>query len=249
MWTWSPQENKGIKYYRIYRSKDGISYHLIGISRPWINRYADYVGETGYKAWYKVSAVDYALNESPFSDAIAATTYPMTDEQLLDMVQEAHFRYYWEGAEPHSGLAREDIPGRRNMIATGASGFGIMAIIVATERGFITRDQAVERLTRITSFLSQADKFHGAVSHFIDGSTGKTIPYFGTKDNGGDLVETSFLAQGLLAARQYFTRNTDNEKLIREELILFGGTSNGTGTSDIATALFCIGTGRPTRRG
>jgi len=135
------------------------------------------------------------------------------------------------------------------MIATGASGFGIMAIIVATERGFITRDQAVERLTRITSFLSQADKFHGAVSHFIDGSTGKTIPYFGTKDNGGDLVETSFLAQGLLAARQYFTRNTDNEKLIREELILFGGTSNGTGTSDIATALFCIGTGRPTRRG
>lgn len=145
----------------------------------------------------------------------------MTDEQLLDMVQEAHFRYYWEGAEPHSGLAREDIPGRRDMIATGASGFGIMAIIVGTERGFITRDEAVERLTRITSFLSKADKFHGAVSHFMDGSTGKTIPYFGTKDNGGDLVETSFLAQGLLAARQYFTRNTDNEKLIRERIDTF----------------------------
>ncbi|MBZ4652363.1 MAG: hypothetical protein JG761_1163 [Proteiniphilum sp.] len=219
--AWAQLENSGIKYYRIYRSKDGISYHPIGISRPWINRYADYVGETGYKAWYKVSAIDYALNESPFSDAIAATTYPMTDEQLLDMVQEAHFRYYWEGAEPHSGLAREDIPGRRDMIATGASGFGIMAIIVGTERGFITRDEAVERLTRITSFLSKADKFHGAVSHFMDGSTGKTIPYFGTKDNGGDLVETSFLAQGLLAARQYFTRNTDNEKLIRERIDTF----------------------------
>ena len=219
--VWSPQQNKGIKYYRIYRSKDGISYHPVGISRPWINRYADYMGETGYQAWYKVTAVDDAWNESPFSEAMAATTFPMTDEQLLDMVQEAHFRYYWEGAEPNSGLARENIPGRRDMIATGASGFGIMAIIVATERGFITREEAVERLTRITSFLSEADKFHGAVSHFMDGSTGKTIPFFGQKDNGGDLVETSFLAQGLLAARQYFNRDTGNEALIRERIDTF----------------------------
>lgn len=219
--VWKPQAKGEIKYYRIYRSDDGISYKPIGISRPWLNRYTDFAGETGYKAWYKVTAVDYALKESPASGAIAATTYPMTDEQLLDMVQEAHFRYYWEGAEPNSGLARENIPGRRDMIATGASGFGIMAILVATERGFITRDEAVERFTTITSFLSGADKFHGAVSHFIDGTTGKTIPFFGKRDNGGDLVETSFLIQGLLAAHQYFNRDTGEEKLIREKIDTF----------------------------
>lgn len=219
--VWTPQSNGEIKYYRIYRSDDGISYNPIGISRPWLNRYTDYVGETEYKAWYKVTAVDYALNESPASEAIAATTYPMTDDQLLDMVQEAHFRYYWEGAEPNSGLARENIPGRRDMIATGASGFGIMAIIAATERGFITREEAVDRFTAITSFLSGADKFHGAVSHFIDGTTGKTIPFFGQRDNGGDLVETSFLLQGLLAAHQYFNRDRDEEKLIRERIDSF----------------------------
>ena len=219
--VWTPQSNGEVKYYRIYRSDDGISYNPIGISRPWLNRYTDYVGETEYKAWYKVTAVDYALNESPASEAIAATTYSMTDEQLLDMVQEAHFRYYWEGAEPNSGLARENIPGRRDMIATGASGFGIMAIIAATERGFITREEAVDRFTAITSFLSGADKFHGAVSHFIDGTTGKTIPFFGQRDNGGDLVETSFLLQGLLAAHQYFNRDRDEEKLIRERIDSF----------------------------
>lgn len=219
--VWTSQANEEIKYYRIYRSKDGTNYTPVGIGRPWMNRFTDYVGETGYKAWYKITVVDYTFNESPASEAMAATTYPMTDEQLLDMVQESHFRYYWDGAEPHSGLARENIPGRRDMIATGASGFGIMATLAATERGFITRDEAVERFISITSFLTQAEKFHGAVAHFINGKTGKTIPYFGPKDNGGDLVETSFLVQGLLAAHQYFDRNTEKEQQIREKIDVF----------------------------
>lgn len=219
--VWTSQANEEIKYYRIYRSKDGTNYTPVGIGRPWMNRFTDYVGETGYKAWYKITVVDYTFNESPASEAMAATTYPMTDEQLLDMVQESHFRYYWDGAEPNSGLARENIPGRRDMIATGASGFGIMATLAATERGFISRDEAVERFISITSFLTQAEKFHGAVAHFINGKTGKTIPYFGPKDNGGDLVETSFLVQGLLAAHQYFDRNTEKEQQIREKIDAF----------------------------
>ena len=219
--AWRPQENDGIKYYRIYRSEDGDIYVPVGIRRRWMNRFTDYVGETGYKAWYKVTAVDYAFNESPASEAIAAATYPMTDEQLLDMVQEAHFRYYWEGAEPNSGLARENIPGRSNMIATGASGFGIMAILTAAERGFITREEAIDRFITITSFLEKTEKFHGAVSHFIDGKTGRAVPFFGQKDNGGDLVETSFLAQGLLEAHQYFDRNSNKEKQIREKIDAF----------------------------
>lgn len=216
--AWTPQNNGQIKYYRIYRSTDGANYTPVAIRRPWLNRFTDFVGETGYKAWYKVTAVDYALNESPASNAVSALTYSMTDQQLLDMVQEAGFRYYWEGAEPVSGLAPENIPGRKNMIATGASGFGIMAIITAVERGFITREEAVERFLRITSFLEKADKFHGAVSHFIDGSTGKVEPFFGARDNGGDLVETSFLFQGLLVAHQYFNKETTHEKQIRKSI-------------------------------
>ena len=142
----------------------------------------------------------------------------MTDSELLDMVQEAQFRYYWDGAEPASGLARENIPGRGDMIAAGASGFGIMATIVGIDRGFVTRAEGVERFLKITSFLERADRFHGAYAHFMDGPTGKVETFFGGKDNGADLVETSFLFQGLLAARQYFDGDNQEEALIRSRI-------------------------------
>jgi exo beta-1,2-glucooligosaccharide sophorohydrolase (non-reducing end) len=153
-------------------------------------------------------------SETALSNTVSAATKLMTDEELLDMVQEAHFRYYWEGAEKSSGLALENIHGRRNMIATGASGFGIMTLLVGAERKFITRAQLVQRFQKIVAFLEKADKFHGAVPHFIDGTTGKTDAYFGPRDNGADLVETSFLAQGLLAAKQYLNPAVADEKII-----------------------------------
>lgn len=128
----------------------------------------------------------------------------MTDDELLTMVQEASFRYYWDGAHPTAGLALENIPGDPDLVAVGASGFGIMALLVGIERGFITRRDGVERMRRIADFLERADRFHGAWPHFLNGRTGRVIPLFGRYDNGGDLVETAFLAQGLLAARQYF---------------------------------------------
>jgi hypothetical protein len=134
------------------------------------------------------------------------------------MVQRACFRYYWEGAEPNSGLARENIPGRHNMVATGASGFGIMAIITGASRNFVTRNEAIARFNKILDFLEKSDRFHGAYPHFLDGITGKTEPFFGTRDNGADLVETSFLIEGLLAARQYFDLENEAEKSIRQRI-------------------------------
>ena len=216
--VWEPVTDPAIKYIQIYRSKDNKNFKPVGIQKTYFNRYTDNTGEVGKRFYYKISLVDYAYNESQCSNSVKAVTRAFSDEELLDMVQEASFRYYWEGAEPHSGLALENIPGRKNMIATGASGFGIMAIAVGAERGFITRKQAVERMLKITSFLKKCDKFHGAVSHFIDGPTGKVEPFFGERDNGGDLVETSFLFQGLLVARQYFDHNTVEENQIRESI-------------------------------
>ena len=104
------------------------------------------------------------------------------------------------------------------MIATGASGFGIMALIVGTERKFITREESVDRFIKIVNFLEKAETFHGVYPHFMDGTTGKVVTFFGKRDNGADLVETSFLLQGLLAAMQYFSREDSREKLIREKI-------------------------------
>ena len=140
------------------------------------------------------------------------------DDAMLDYIERVHFNYMWDGAEPTSGLARErihldgDYPEHdQDVVTTGGSGFGIAGLVVAMDRGFITRDQGIERLTRIVDFLERADRFHGVWPHWLYGPTGKVKP-FGQKDNGGDLVESSFLMQGLLCARQYLNRDTDVEK-------------------------------------
>jgi hypothetical protein len=216
--SWKPFNDEHVKYVKIYRSENGKPFLPVGMQSPLINRYADFTGITGKLYRYKISFVNNRHNETVLSDNASANTSPMTDDQLLTMVQEACFRYYWEGAETTSGLAKENILGRTTMIASGASGFGIMALIAGTERNFITRKQSVGRFIRIVNFLENAEKFHGAFPHFIDGPTGKVEPFFGDRDNGGDLVETSFLLQGLLSARAYFNKDNADEKLIRDKI-------------------------------
>ncbi len=124
-----------------------------------------------------------------------------TDDELLDLVQRQTFKYFWDFGEPVSGMARER-NSSGNTITSGGSGFGIMAVIVGVERGFITRPEGISRLTKIVDFLENADRFHGAWPHWMDGTNGHVIP-FSANDNGGDLVETSFLIQGLITFRQY----------------------------------------------
>jgi len=203
----------------IYRSFDGKEFTPVGIQTPAIHRYADFFGKVGQTAYYKVVASDVNYRESPASAVVSAATHAMTDDELLTMLQEECFRYYWEGgADPDSGMMRENIPGNDRIVATGASGFGVMALVVGVDRGFITREQGVERLNKITTFLEKAPKYHGAWSHFMDGSTGQTLPVFDMIDSGGDLVESSFMLQGLLAARQYFNRDTPREKELAQRI-------------------------------
>lgn len=216
--VWKPIADASVEYIKIYRSVDGKNFVPVGVQIPAISRYADYTGETGKIFYYRISLLGYDDRESGLSEVVSAKTRAMSDEELLTMVQEACFRYYWEGAEKNSGLAKENIPGRHNMIATGASGFGIMALIAGTERKFITREQSIDRFLKIVNFLGGTETFHGAFSHFVDGPTGKVEPFFGKRDNGGDLVETSFLIQGLITARAYFNKNNAKEKEIRDKI-------------------------------
>jgi hypothetical protein len=149
---------------------------------------------------------------------------PSEYDAIYTDVQRTTFQYFWDGAEPVSGLGRErfHVDGNypendKNVVTIGGSGFGVMGILVGIERGFITRQQGVQRLEKIVSFLEKADRFHGAWPHWLNGETGKVKP-FGRKDNGGDLVETSFMLQGLLAVRQYFRNGNDNEKTLANRI-------------------------------
>lgn len=141
-----------------------------------------------------------------------------TDNELMDMVQRETFKYFWDYAESNSKLAREryhtDDPSfDQNVVAIGGSGFGLMSILVGIERGYVTRGAAVSRLQTAMTFLEKADRFHGAWPHWLYGDTGRVKP-FDNEDNGGDLVETSFLCQGLICIREYFKNGNAEEKAL-----------------------------------
>ena len=140
----------------------------------------------------------------------------ISDDDLLTLVQKQTFKYFWDFAHPTSGLARERNTSG-NTVTSGGSGFGIMALVTGISRNFISRADGLTRIQKMVSFLKTADRFHGAYPHWLDGNTGKVIP-FSTKDNGGDLVETSFLMAGLITARQYFNGTDAAETALRADI-------------------------------
>jgi hypothetical protein len=140
----------------------------------------------------------------------------ITDEALLTLIQEQTFKYFWDFGHPVSGMARERNTSN-DIVTTGGTGFGLMAMIVGVERGFITRNEAVARWQTIVNFLENADRFHGVWPHWMNGVTGDVIP-FSQFDNGADLVETAFLIQGLLAVDQYLNSGDVQENAIKSKI-------------------------------
>ncbi|QLE02250.1 beta-glucosidase [Galbibacter sp. BG1] len=139
----------------------------------------------------------------------------LSDEELMDLVQERTFAYFWDFAETNSGGARERyIPANpsqdANIVTSGGTGFGLMSILVGIERGYISRGEGFQRITKIVDFLENADRFHGAWPHWMEGATGNVIP-FSDLDDGGDLVETALLVQGLICVQEYFNTGSTEE--------------------------------------
>jgi hypothetical protein len=164
------------------------------------------------------------LTFSSCSEKSSAQTEPpvvLTDDEILTLAQKDAFKYFWDYAETNSKLAREryhvDEPFvDANLVTTGGSGFGLMTILVGIERGFVSRSEAVTRLNTALTFLENADRFHGAWPHWMNGTNGDVVP-FGTMDNGGDIVETAFLCQGLICLREYFKNGTPEEQALAQK--------------------------------
>jgi hypothetical protein len=161
------------------------------------------------------------MTASPIPSSVDERSQALSDEQLLDLLQRQTFRYFWEGAHPLSGLAldrchrRADDP--HTPVSVGGTGFGVMALLVACERHWVSREQALGRLTLMLDCLERATCYHGMYPHFLRGDTGATVP-FSRKDDGADLVESSLLFQGLLCARAYFDRALPEEQRVRERI-------------------------------
>jgi len=156
-------------------------------------------------------------------DSISADSVSLSNDSLMNKIQAQTFQYFWEGAEPNSGLARERIhidgvypENDENVVTIGGSGFGIMGLVVGMERGYISKKEGEARLNHIMDFLGKIPRFKGAWSHWYHGDTGK-VKAFSEKDNGGDLVETAFLAQSLIVVREYLKDGSEEQKSIAKK--------------------------------
>jgi hypothetical protein len=209
---WNTPVGQTPDQYKLYKSLNGSPFELLTTLTA--TSKTDFTGTVAAQVQYFVQALNGVGISLGYSDTVLVNQSPQSDSALLDMVQEYTFRYFWDFGHPYSGMSRE-----RNtsgdLVTTGGTGFGVMSILVAIERGFITRQQGLDRLLLITGFLQYADKFHGAFPHWMHGVTGDVIA-FSQFDNGGDLVETAFLMQGLLSARQYFDSNDPVETALRQ---------------------------------
>ena len=218
--TWTPSRETDLLRYVISRSSDGTSFTPIGVQKGHLGRYVDWMGEPGRTVFYRIAAEDDAGNESPVSAVVSATTKRMTDEELLTMVQEACFRYYWDGAHPNAGMAIEITPGNENPWRSAPRGS-------ASWRSSPASIGSSSRATRASSACrkSCASSRRPIVSTAC-GRTSSTAALgrrsrFRAYDDGADLVETAFLMQGLLVARQYFDRDTPAEREIRDSVTGF----------------------------
>ena len=161
--------------------------------------------------------------ETPDKEEPEENLPSLSDEELLDLVQEQTFKYFWDFAEPNSGMARErsqdDAYGGQspNLVTTGGTGFGLASFPTAVERGWISREEATNRLVKILDFLETVSTYHGAYAHWYLGNSAETRP-FSDLDDGGDLVETAFLMQGLLICREYFDEGSEKEKKINSRI-------------------------------
>jgi hypothetical protein len=214
---WRMIDSQDISGFHVYRSESLAGpYNRITSSVSNFSVYSDFTGANDQTWYYFVRTVSSDYSESFPSDTVSASTYQMTDEELLTSVQEATFRYFYDYGHPVSGLARERSNGYAETCASGGAGMGLITMIVGSERGFEAHDSVAARVLKILTFLEdKTTRYHGAWPHWINGRTGATIP-FSTYDNGGDLVETAYLVQGILTVRQYFKADNPVENEIRD---------------------------------
>jgi len=175
--------------------------------------YSDFLGKPGQTRYYRLRPLE--PEGSSWSPVERGVSRQSTTEQLLTEVQEASFRYFWDYGHPVSGLAREGSSRPPWLCTIGASGMGLFNLGVGVERGFVNREQAAERAFKILRFLAEkAHRYRGAYSHWLNGKTGEFVR-FGKQNDGADLVETAFLAEGFLFLREYFDRPDPSEEAIR----------------------------------
>jgi hypothetical protein len=218
---WPPQHN--VDSYEVWVRQDNDEFVKRAIVEDTL--YMDFVHDLGTNLKLQYKVVGQTRSEGAIDlGTMDVTTHDFSDEELIDMVEFYTFRYFYHGAEPNSAMAPERIhidgeypQNDQRIVTTGGTGFGIFGLLAGIERNWITRNEGADHFEKMVNFLEKSDRFHGVWPHWLDGETGK-VKAFSPNDNGGDLVESAFLMQGLLAVRAYYKDGTDQEKAIATKI-------------------------------
>ncbi|NJC25069.1 glucoamylase family protein [Neolewinella antarctica] len=213
--NWDAPTNPAVTSVRVFSAEGEGAFATVATYNTASRTHVSFLGDWNVTGRYFVRSITATGQLGAPSDTVSATTFEMTDSMLLDMVQEYTLRYFYDFGHPVSGLARER--NTTSTVTSGGSGFGVMALIVGAERGFLTYEQALTRTNKMVDYLLEVPRFKGAFSHWMNGANRQVIP-FSARDDGGDLVETAFLIQGLLTARQYYTGDSENEVRLRTNI-------------------------------
>ena len=219
---WDPSTEADVSGYRVYRAttNDGTFLLLNPTSLVTTPGYADLSASVinGQTNYYQVTAVGSSSQESAPTAALAAAAHSFADDdQFLEYIQQVNFDYFWYLANPSNGLVPDRSP-TASACSIAAVGFGLSAIAIGVDHGWIGRTQAVMRvLTTLNTFLngpqgsntSGTIGYHGWFYHFLDMNTGVRA--------GAELssIDTALLLGGILDARQYFNGTNADETSIR----------------------------------
>jgi len=217
---WNPNSENYVSGYKVYRSlSSGGPYVLQSSSVLTTPGFCDLDVNDGQTYYYQVTALTTTSQESLHSSTISAVPNPFSsDDAFLDFVQQANFDYFWYEANPANGL----IPDRTatgSACSIAAEGFGLTAIGIGIDHGWISRTQGVARvLTALNTFLQGRQGtnvtgmigYNGWFYHFVDMNTA-------TRSSGSELssIDTVWLLSGILYAKQYFNGTNSDETNIR----------------------------------
>jgi len=181
-----------------------------------VSSYMDFLSdsERNRNVVYRIVAVEQGVESEPTEKTVEIRDF--SDDELLDMVQQYTFRYFWDGAHQETGMALERSNGNGRTAASGGTGMGLMAMIVAHEREYKPREEVKDRILMILDFLETCDRWYGAWSHWYNANTGET-QRFSEMDDGGDIVETSYVAEALVALKNYFSGTDTKSTQIRQK--------------------------------
>lgn len=219
---WDKNSDANLAGYRVYRSLNSggpfVAQSPNLITSP---GFCDVAVINGTTYYYYVTALTTSSQESSPSVTISAVPQAFTnDDQFLEYVQETAFDYFWYLANPNNGL----VPDRTavgSACSIAAVGFGLTAIGIGVDHGWISRTQAVARVSAtLNTFLngpqgpavSGTIGYNGWFYHFLDMNTALRYTSFDTELSS---IDTALLLGGILYSKQYFDGTNSDETSIR----------------------------------